>query len=90
MRAPAQSLRSRFSELFAFRRDAAASHLKERRREVEEHAVQVFGDERTARTWLSRPNRALDREVPRKLMKSADGIERVDVILGRIEHGIIS
>ncbi len=63
--------------------------MKERRTQVEEHAVEVFGDPAIAREWMRRPNGALGKE-PRKLLQSAEGIEQVDVILGRIEHGMIS
>lgn len=90
MRAPAQSLRARLSELFSVHRSSTASELKDRRREVEDHAVQVFGDAAIARDWMDSPNGALGSQRPRKLLRSAEGAEQVDVILGRIEHGIIS
>lgn len=72
------------------RTGASTTRLNERKREVEEHAVQVFGAVDVARVWMGRPNRTLGNQLPRKLLRSTDGIENVDVILGRIEHGIIS
>ena len=53
-------------------------------------AVAVFGAEDKAATWLRRPNRALNGELPIRLLDTDVGARQVEDILGRIEHGIIS
>ncbi len=52
-------------------------------------AVSVFGDENKATTWLQRPNRALNGELPIRLLDTDVGARQVEDILGRIEHGIV-
>ncbi|MEX0781108.1 MAG: MbcA/ParS/Xre antitoxin family protein [Dehalococcoidia bacterium] len=93
MRVPAHSLRSRFTEFFASRgrsSDGASAELRARVKAVQQHALEVFGDAAVARTWLSRPNRALLNQRPNSLLMSPEGIEQVDDVLTRIEHGVIS
>lgn len=53
-------------------------------------AVAVFGTEEKASTWLRRPNRALNSELPIRLLDTDVGTRQVEDILGRIEHGIVS
>lgn len=53
-------------------------------------AVAVFGAEEKATTWLQRPNRALNDELPIRLLDTDVGARQVEDILGRIEHGIVS
>ena len=53
-------------------------------------AVAVFGAEDKAATWLRRPNRALNGELPIRLLDTDVGAQQVEDILGRIEHGIVS
>lgn len=53
-------------------------------------AVAVFGAEEKATTWLQRPNRALNGELPIRLLDTDVGARQVEDILGRIEHGIVS
>jgi putative toxin-antitoxin system antitoxin component (TIGR02293 family) len=53
-------------------------------------AVSVFGAEDKATTWLQRPNRALNGELPIRLLDTDVGARQVEDILGRIEHGIVS
>jgi putative toxin-antitoxin system antitoxin component (TIGR02293 family) len=55
---------------------------------VAAHAVAVFGAEDKATTWLQRPNRALNGELPIRLLDTDIGARHVEDILGRIEHGI--
>jgi putative toxin-antitoxin system antitoxin component (TIGR02293 family) len=50
----------------------------------------VLGDRARAASWLCRPNRALGGEVPVQLLDTDIGVQRVDEILGRIEHGVVS
>jgi putative toxin-antitoxin system antitoxin component (TIGR02293 family) len=52
-------------------------------------AVSVFGDEYKATTWLQRPNRALNGELPIRLLDTDVGARQVEDILGRIEYGIV-
>ena len=52
-------------------------------------AVSVFGAEDKATTWLQRPNRALNGELPIRLLDTDVGARQVEDILGRIEHGIV-
>ncbi len=53
-------------------------------------AEEVFGDSEKALRWLRRPNAALGNVTPIELLETPDGIQRVDMVLGRIEHGIFS
>jgi putative toxin-antitoxin system antitoxin component (TIGR02293 family) len=57
---------------------------------VAAHAVWVFGAEDKAARWLGRPNRALNGELPIRLLDTDVGARQVEDILGRIEHGIVS
>lgn len=53
-------------------------------------AVSVFGSEDKAVTWLQRPNRALNGELPIRLLDTDIGARQVEDILGKIEHGNLS
>jgi putative toxin-antitoxin system antitoxin component (TIGR02293 family) len=53
-------------------------------------AVSVFGSEDKAATWLQRPNRALNGELPIRLLDTDIGALQVEDILGKIEHGNVS
>lgn len=55
-----------------------------------QHALAVFGTAEKALTWLSRPNRALRGRTPVSLLTSRSGAKRVQVVLGRIQHGVYS
>jgi putative toxin-antitoxin system antitoxin component (TIGR02293 family) len=57
---------------------------------VAAHAFGVFGAEDKAATWLRRPNRALNGELPIHLLDTDLGARQVEDILGRIEHGVVS
>ena len=57
---------------------------------VAAQAVDVFGAEESAATWLSRPNRALNGEWPIRLLDTDVGTRQVEDVLGRIAHGVIS
>jgi putative toxin-antitoxin system antitoxin component (TIGR02293 family) len=52
-------------------------------------AVGVFGTEEKASTWLRRPNRALDNELPLRLLDTDVGSRQIEDILGRLEHGVV-
>lgn len=53
-------------------------------------AVDVFGDEATAVSWLKEPLTALQGQTPLEALKTEPGVRQVDLLLGRIEHGIFA
>ncbi len=53
-------------------------------------AVDVFGDEATALYWLKEPLTALQGQTPLEALKTEPGVRQVDLLLGRIEHGIFA
>jgi putative toxin-antitoxin system antitoxin component (TIGR02293 family) len=57
---------------------------------VAAQAFAVFGAEDKAATWLRRPNRALNGELPMDLLDTDVGARQIEDILGRIEHGALS
>jgi putative toxin-antitoxin system antitoxin component (TIGR02293 family) len=52
-------------------------------------ASQVLGTDEKAATWLHRPNRALNNQLPLDLLRTDLGTKQVEDILTRIEHGVI-
>jgi len=54
------------------------------------HALDVFRDREKAAAWLNRPNHVLGARTPLSLLDSDIGVEQVNDLLGRIEHGIFS
>lgn len=56
--------------------------------EVLTRASEVFGSQTAAERWLSEPAMALDRRRPVDLLSSPVGVEIVEQLLGRIEHGV--
>jgi putative toxin-antitoxin system antitoxin component (TIGR02293 family) len=53
------------------------------------HANRVFEDPRASADWIRTPNVALGDEPPLALLDTDLGVEQVDQVLGRIEHGIV-
>jgi len=53
------------------------------------YATEVFGTEEKASTWLTRPNRILRATAPIDLLDTDLGTQVVEMMLGRIEHGVI-
>lgn len=51
-------------------------------------AEEVFGDRGTAHAWLRRATTALRGEVPLDLLDTEEGAREVEILLGRIAHGI--
>ncbi len=70
--------------------DADESDRLYRIARVAAQAFAVFGTEDRAATWLRRPNRALNGEVPLHLLDTDVGARQIEDILGRIEHGVVS
>jgi putative toxin-antitoxin system antitoxin component (TIGR02293 family) len=60
-----------------------AAHLVRR-------AIDTFGDEAVARSWLMRPNRALGARRPLDLLGSELEAVAVEATLGRVEFGDFS
>ena len=57
---------------------------------VATRAREVLGSEEKARLWLHRPNRALGNVPPLTLLATDAGIEHIESVLGRLEHGVFS
>lgn len=53
-------------------------------------AMEVFGADEKAAAWLHRPIRALANKTPLELLQTDLGAKRVEDVLGRIEHGVLS
>jgi len=53
--------------------------------------IELFeGDVTAARSWLARPQPALDGETPLDMLKTDVGTREVEGLIGRIEHGVFS
>ena len=52
------------------------------------HALGVFGPD--AELWLADPIRPLDHRSPTEMLSSMEGIAEVEVVLGRLRHGVFS
>ena len=53
-----------------------------------ERATEVIGDRQQAMRWLGTPVKGLDYATPISLLGTDEGAQRVDAILGQIEHGV--
>ena len=53
------------------------------------HANRVFEDPQESADWIQTPNAALGKQQPLTLFDTDIGVQQVDEVLGRIEHGII-
>ena len=53
------------------------------------HANRVFEDPGESADWIQTPNTALGKQQPLTLLDTDIGVQQVDQVLGRIEHGII-
>jgi len=51
-------------------------------------AEEVFGSDAKAHQWLRRPTSVLSNEVPLELLDTEEGAREVEIVLGRIAHGI--
>ena len=57
--------------------------------DVVSHAMEVFGGDRTkALRWFRTPIPSLNDETPEEMLQREGGIEQVQEVLGRIEHGV--
>jgi len=53
------------------------------------HANRVFEDPEESADWIQSPNTALGKQQPLTLLDTDIGVQQVDQVLGRIEHGIV-
>ena len=58
--------------------------------EIVDRAIKVFNNESVAKNWLRTPNPYLDDLIPLNMLESAEGIEHVLDMLGRIDYGVYS
>jgi putative toxin-antitoxin system antitoxin component (TIGR02293 family) len=71
------------------RLSAAESDRLYRLARVLAHANRVFEDPAASADWIRTPNLALGDAPPLALLDTDLGVEQVDQVLGRIEHGIV-
>ena len=53
------------------------------------HANRVFEDPDESADWIHTPNTSLGKQQPLTLLDTYIGVQQVDQVLGRIEHGIV-
>jgi putative toxin-antitoxin system antitoxin component (TIGR02293 family) len=53
------------------------------------HANRVFEDPDESAGWIHTPNTSLGKQQPLTLLDTDIGVQQVDQVLGRIEHGIV-
>jgi putative toxin-antitoxin system antitoxin component (TIGR02293 family) len=58
--------------------------------EIVDRAIKVFNNESVAKNWLRTPNSYLGDLIPLNMLESAEGIEHVLDMLGRIDYGVYS
>ena len=51
-------------------------------------ALETFGNETKARRWLTKPLRQLEGRTAVEMLKTDEGARQIEIILGRIAHGI--
>ena len=56
---------------------------------LHERAVEVLGDEEEAWRWLEREQWGLGGAVPLQHAKTESGAREVEVLLGRIDYGVL-
>ena len=69
---------------------AAQSDRLYRLARIVARAIEVFGDESEAKQWLNEPKLALQGQTPLEVISTEPGVQQVDIMLGRIEHGIFA
>jgi hypothetical protein len=55
---------------------------------VTARAMEIFGSREKAIRWLRTPLPPLSDRTPLSMLNTADGIERIEEVLGRIEQGV--
>lgn len=66
----------------------APSNQETRLPSIIARATEVIGDRQEAMRWLGTPIRGLDYATPISLLATEEGAQRVNDILGQIEHGV--
>jgi hypothetical protein len=56
--------------------------------EIVARAIEVFGDRTKALRWIRTPIPSLGDATPEEMLERDGGIEQVEEVLGRIEHGV--
>jgi len=56
--------------------------------EITARAIEVFGSREKAMRWLRTPVRALGNQTPMSLLRTPEGLVRVQDTLGQVEHGV--
>jgi putative toxin-antitoxin system antitoxin component (TIGR02293 family) len=65
-------------------------NLLEKMAEIVDRAIAVFNNESVAKNWLRTPNPYLGDLIPLNMLESAEGIEHILDMLGRIDYGVYS
>jgi putative toxin-antitoxin system antitoxin component (TIGR02293 family) len=55
---------------------------------VTARAIEIFGTREKAIRWLRTPLPSLSDRTPLSMLNTADGIEHIEDVLGRIEQGV--
>jgi putative toxin-antitoxin system antitoxin component (TIGR02293 family) len=55
---------------------------------VERMAEATFGSQQKAMQWMSRPTGALGGKTPMELLETKAGLQQVEDLLTRIDHGL--
>jgi DNA-binding protein HU-beta len=69
---------------------SSQKHQLFRALEIQALADRVFGDEKKAKSWLSRPNASMSGQIPLNLIKDELGAAVVREALEQIDHGIFA
>jgi putative toxin-antitoxin system antitoxin component (TIGR02293 family) len=65
-----------------------AVELDERTKRIYTLAAETFGDDAKAYHWLHKPLRQLEGRTAAEVIETESGAKQVEIILGRIAHGI--
>lgn len=65
----------------------SSEDIKTRLDRLTDRAIDVIGDRDEALRWLGSPVRGLGYATPISLMGTPEGAQRVEDILGQLEHG---
>jgi putative toxin-antitoxin system antitoxin component (TIGR02293 family) len=75
----------------ASRLDPAESDRLVRAARLFHQVMELFeGDATSARAWLSRPQRGLGGAIPLAFARTETGAREVELLVGRLEHGVVA
>ncbi len=66
------------------------SKTDEHMAELLAQATRALGSVEKAERWIATPCRAFDGQRPLAVVQAPDGRRRIAIVLGRIEHGVLS